>query len=92
MDTNKKIYFNLSFLFLFLLITASANFLHTEKTLIKDDTCPACQFQTSSLTTAHIHFFFLPTPSFLSLFHSFESFNYTFIFSITPNSRSPPQV
>jgi hypothetical protein len=84
--------FNLAFLFVFLFIVIFANFLHTEKTLTEDDNCPACQFQHSSLTTAHINFFSLPTPSFLRILKSFESFNYALIFSITPNSRSPPQI
>lgn len=87
-----KKYFNLAFLFVFLFIVLFANFLHTEKTIKKDDNCPACQFQHSSLTTAQINFFSLPTPSFFSILQSFESFNYALIFSITPSSRSPPQI
>jgi len=87
-----KKHFNLTFLFLFLFIVLFANFLHTEKTLKEDDNCPACQFQHSSLTTAQINFFSLPTPSFFSILQTFESFNYALIFSIAPNSRSPPQV
>ncbi len=84
--------FNLTFLFIFLFIILSANFLHTEKTLSEDNNCPACQFQHSSLTTAQINFFSVPSLSFLRVLKSFESFNYDFIFSITPNSRSPPKI
>jgi hypothetical protein len=83
--------FNLTFLFLFLFIISFANFLHTEKTLSEDNNCPACQFQHSSLTTAHINFFSVPSLSFFCVFRSFESFNYDFIFSVPANSRSPPQ-
>jgi hypothetical protein len=92
MDFYKKRFFNIAFLFLFLAITSSINFLHTEHTLAKDDNCPACQFQSSSLTTAQINFFFLPPPSFFKILRSYVFFNYTFIFSLTPNSRSPPQI
>jgi hypothetical protein len=92
MNTNYKKRFNLTFLLIFLFIILSANFLHTEKTLSEDDNCPACQFQHSSLTTAQINFFSLPTPSFFRLLKTFESFNYDFIFSLIPNSRSPPKI
>jgi len=80
------------FLLLFLLVVLFANFLHTEKTLTEDNDCPACQFQHSSLTTAHINFFSVPTLSFFYVLRSFESFNYDFIFSVPANSRSPPKI
>jgi len=92
MDTNYKKYSKLTILFIFLFITLAANFLHTEKTLTEDDNCPACHFQNSSLTIAQINFFSLPPPSFLSILKSFVSSNYTFIFSISPASRSPPLI
>jgi hypothetical protein len=92
MNLNNKKLFNVAFLFFFLVITSSINFLHTEHTLAKDDNCPACQFQSSSLTTAQINFFFLPPPSFFTILRSDVFFNYTFIFPLTPNSRSPPQI
>lgn len=84
--------FNLTFLFLFLLTILSANFLHTEKTLSEDNDCPACQFQHSSLTTAHINFFSVPSLSFFYVLKSSESFDYDCIFSVPPNSRSPPKI
>lgn len=92
MGTKYKKYCRLTFLFIFLFIVLSFNFLHTEKTITKDDDCPACHFQHSSLSTAQISFFSLNPPAFFGILKSFEYFNYTFIFSITPNSRSPPQI
>jgi len=80
-----------AFLFLFLFVTLFINFFHTEKTLCKNDTCPACNFQNSSLTTSQINFFHLPPPSILSLFKLTESFNYEYILLVDPSSRSPPQ-
>lgn len=81
----------LTTLFLFLFITLSINFFHTEKTLTRNDNCPACQFQSSSLTTSQINFFHLTPPLLLGLLNSPESFNYAYILSIHPSSRSPPQ-
>jgi hypothetical protein len=92
MGLHKKRFFNISFLLLFFIITSSIHFLHTEHTLTKDDNCPACQFQSSSLTTAQINFFYLPPPAFFKFLRSYVFFNYTFVFSLTPNSRSPPQI
>jgi len=84
--------FNLAFLFIFLLITVSINFFHTEKTTKGNDNCPACHFQNSSLNTGQINFFHLPPPSISGILRTFKSFNYTFIFTIDPSSRSPPQI
>jgi len=92
MERSYKKYFNLIFLLVFICIALSANFLHTEKTLAKDDDCPACQFQHSSLMTAQINFFILSPPAFLNLLKSHESFHYIYVFSVTRNSRSPPQI
>jgi len=84
--------FNLAFLFIFLLITLSINFFHTEKTTKGNDNCPACHFQNSSLNTGQINFFHLPPPSISGILKTFESFNYTYIFIIDPFSRSPPEI
>lgn len=92
MERNHKKYFNLVFLFIFTCVVLFANFFHTEKMLTQDDNCPACQFQHSSLTTAQINFFILTPPAFFNLFSSFESFDYDCFFSISSNSRSPPQI
>ncbi len=77
-------------LFSFLFITLSINFFHTEKILTRNDNCPACQFQNSSLTTHQINFFHLTPPLLLGLLSPPESFNHAFILSIQPSSRSPP--
>ena len=92
MRNNRQKRFNLAILFIFLFIILYTNFLHTEKTLSEDDNCPACQFQHSSLSTAQINFFCVPTLSFFHFLKSYESFNYYFIFSLIPNSRSPPNI
>ncbi|MBA7667412.1 hypothetical protein ES703_75500 [subsurface metagenome] len=83
---------NLAFLFIFLLITLFINFFHTEKATRDNDNCPACRFLHSTFTTSQINFFHLPPPSFSGILKTFESFNYTFIFTIDPSSRSPPQI
>ena len=87
---NKK-YSILASLFLFLLVSLFIHFFHCEKTLAQNDNCPACQFQSSSLTTSQIDFFHLPPPSILGILRSLESFNYTYILPANPTSRSPPQ-
>lgn len=92
MNKKSKIYFNLLFLSLFLSVTLFINFFHTERTIERNDNCPACQFQYSSLTTCQINFFCLPPLSFLSTLQPSASFNYTYFFSIDPASRSPPQI
>jgi hypothetical protein len=92
MERSYKKYSNLIFLFIFILVVLSVNFLHTEKTIKEDNNCPACQFQHSSLTTAQINFFILSPPAFLNLLTSQEFFNYVCFFAITSNSRSPPQI
>ena len=84
-------YYNIIFLFTFLAVTLSINFLHTEKTLIENDNCPACKFLNSSFTTSQINFFHLPQFLLLDRLKIFESFNYQQIFFIHPNSRDPPQ-
>jgi hypothetical protein len=85
-----KRYSVLASLFLFLLVSLFINFFHCEKTLTRNDNCPACQFLDSSLTTNQIDFFHLPPPSILGILKSLESLNHTFILSSSPTSRSPP--
>lgn len=84
--------FNLFFLSVFLVVTLFINFFHTEKNFARDDNCPACNFQRSSLTTTQINFFHLPPPAIFTILKTFESFNYTCIFFIDPSSRSPPEI
>lgn len=86
-----KKYSILASLFLFLLVSLFINFFHSEKTLARNDNCPACQFLDSSLTTSQIDFFHLPPPSILGILRSLESFNHTYILPANPTSRSPPQ-
>ena len=92
MSTKRIKLFNLAFLFTFLLITLFINFFHTEKTVLSKDNCPACHFLNSSLTTSQINFFRLPPPSITGILKTFESFNYAYIFTIDPSSRSPPEI
>lgn len=82
----------LASLFLFLFVSLFVNFFHIEKTLSPNENCPACHFQHSSLTTNQINFFHLPLPSILGILKFLESFNHTYILSINPTSRSPPQI
>jgi len=88
---SKKI-FNVSFLFIFLLITLFINFFHTETTLMGDDDCPACHFLNSTFITNHINFFYLPQLAFIEMLKTVASFNYTHVFFVDPSSRSPPQI
>lgn len=53
---NKKL-FTLLFLSVYLIITAGFHFFHSEISLNRRHSCPACQFQKSSLTTGEIPFF-----------------------------------
>jgi len=92
MSTKRIKLFNLAFLFIFLLITLFINFFHTETALTRDDDCPACHFLNSTFTTSQINFFHLPPPSISGILKTYEPFNYTFIFTIDPSSRSPPQI
>jgi len=83
-------YFNLVFLFIFLGLILSINYFHIEDTLQKSDSCPACQFQNSTLATAQIDFFHLPQLSVLEIIKVFESFHIQQLVFITHSSRSPP--
>jgi len=87
---NKKIS-QLIFLGIFLFMTLFIHFLHTEKSLSDNDTCPACHFQNSTLLTNQINFFCLPPLSILEILKTFESQNIDHLFFIIPSSRSPPQ-
>jgi len=84
-------HFNIAFLFIFLGLILSINFVHTEDTLQRSDSCPACQFQNSTLATAQIDFFCLPQLSVLEIIKVFKSFHIQQLVFITPSSRSPPQ-
>jgi len=90
LDRKKQI-FNLSILFLFVLIVSFANFFHTEKTLFEDKQCPACNLQKSTQATGHIHFFHLPLPTSFEILQIEESPDYIYIFIFHSSSRAPPQ-
>ncbi len=83
--------FNIAFLFIFLGLILSINYIHTEDTLQRSNSCPACQFQNSTLATAQIDFFHLPQLSVLEIIKVFESVHIQQLVYITPSSRSPPQ-
>lgn len=88
---SKKI-FNVSFLFIFLLITLFINFFHTETTLIGDDDCPACHFLNSTFNTNHINFFYLPQLAFIEMLKTVDISLCYQLFVIDPTSRSPPKI
>jgi hypothetical protein len=79
------------FLLLFLTLTLSINFLHTEKTLSFHDRCPACQFQMFSLATPTIHFFHHPGLSLLEMVAFVTDAKSERFFAIGLSPRSPPQ-
>jgi hypothetical protein len=84
-------YLNIVFLFIFLGLTLSINYTHTEDCLQQSNSCPACHFQNSTFATAQINFFHLPQLSLLEVIKVFESFHIQQLVYITPSSRSPPQ-
>lgn len=91
MSIKCKNHLNFAFLFIFLIVTLFVNFFHTEKDIKNNKFCPVCHFQNSFLVNCHINFFNFTPPLLLGLLNSPESFNYTYILSIHPSSRSPPQ-
>lgn len=84
--------YNILFLIIFLTTTLFINFFHTETNLLENDNCPACNFLNSSFATNIINFFHIPLLSLFSILEIFESFNYTYIFSIDSLARSPPRI
>ncbi|MCP2620154.1 hypothetical protein NLC35_02785 [Candidatus Aminicenantes bacterium AC-334-K16] len=87
---NKRLYFHIAFLSLFLLTVLVVDYLHTERTLQETDNCPACQFLRSSLTTSQINFFFLAPLVWSSYLDPISEVESSFIIVILPASRSPP--
>jgi hypothetical protein len=83
--------FDFALLFLFVSVTLSIPFLHTEKSVQSSDSCPACHFQNSTLATHLTIPPCLPQPSILGILKTPEFFEYTFLFVIEPKSRAPPQ-
>ncbi len=81
---------NLVFLIAFLAVTATINICHTETGLQADPSCPACNFKSTCLATAVIHFFQLPVISPIEIMNYFVAVNY--VDEVIPKtaSRSPP--
>ncbi len=92
MRLDRKKVLNITFLAFFFAITLFINFLHTETTINKSDNCPACQFQTSALSTCQIAFFHLPPPPINGFVDSARIFEYICLFTVETSSRSPPEI
>ncbi len=80
-----------SFLLVFLASTVLAGFLHTERTCKPDPNCPACQFQSSSLSVSTIHFFIVPEPAFIACIEPALSPSIVDSAGVSRASRAPPQ-
>lgn len=82
--------FNITFLIIFLSLNLFINFFHTRNELNKNDYCPACHFQNSTLATSPITPLYLPQLTLLEILKIFESFHCNQSYLIIPLSRSPP--
>lgn len=89
---NHQTKYSLVFLFLFLSVTLSINFFHTENSNQTSHDCSACHFQNSTFATSQIDFFHLPQLRLLEMLQTLESFHYQSLCFVNPTSRSPPQV
>ena len=92
MKGKRKKLLNLVSLFIFLSVTLSINFFHTETTIEGRIKCPACSFLTSSIITSQINFFYLPPPTLSGILKTYFSFIHTSIITINPTSRAPPEI
>jgi hypothetical protein len=81
---------NLILLCLFLFPTLLIHFLHSESSINGSNTCPACHFQNSTLTTAQVPVVILPQLELFEILRSIRSAHYNQIYYIQPSSRSPP--
>ena len=88
----RRIGFNLCFLLAFFVLTLSVHFLHNHSGLQGGDSCPACHFQNSALSTTQIHFFISPQLTQLDTLCTLESREHDQVVLISPTSRSPPLV
>jgi hypothetical protein len=79
---------SVALLFLFVLLTI--NFFHTEKSITPCDTCPACQFQHSSLSVGPALPVQLPPLFLIAIIHCPDSLQRTPILWRSLASRSPP--
>lgn len=87
-----RIGFNISFLLAFLFLTLFINFLHQDTVLQGGNSCPACHFLNSTLTTTQINFFISPQLTLLDTLRTCESLQTDQVVLISPSSRSPPLV
>lgn len=92
MKQNKKKFFNLFVLSIFLSVTLFINFFHTENTFENDVKCPACNFIASSVISGQIIFFHLPPPSISGILKTYDTFTYTAAVIPKPISRAPPSI
>ncbi len=92
MKHDRKKYFNLFFLFMFLTVTLFINFLHSETTFVSDVKCPACNFMSSSVMSGQINFFHLPPPSITGILKTYEIITYSGVVIPNPISRAPPGI
>lgn len=90
MISRRRPVFHLLFLGVFLSLTLFINFFHTEHSLNGSNTCPACQFQNSTLTTSQINFFQIPQLFVLDTLRISEFSISDQARLLTPSSRSPP--
>ena len=87
-----RIGFNIGFLLAFDFLTLFINFLHQDAGLQGGNSCPACHFQNSTLTTTQINFFISPQLTLLDTLRTCESLQTDQVVLISPSSRSPPLV
>jgi hypothetical protein len=85
-------FFNLAFLIIFFSVTATISVCHTETGLKSDPSCPECNFQSTCLATAVIHFYQPPVISPIEIMDYWVAIHY--VDEAVPNfaSRSPPTI
>jgi hypothetical protein len=90
-NKDRRIILLLLFLGTFLSLILCINFFHTEHSLGNSSkTCPACQFQNSTLSTSQIHFFHIPQLAVLDSLKICVISASNQIDPVSPASRSPP--
>ena len=75
----------------FVPLTLLIDFAHTEKTPKPNPACPACQFQSSSITTQAVPCFVLPQISFVEIVEPAAVRVYRYLAAFGLPSRGPPQ-
>lgn len=82
---------NIAVIVVFLALTLLVNFAHSEKTPKPSPSCPACQFQHSSLATQVSLALFLPQIRFIEIVELAAVRGYLYLAAISLPARSPPQ-